>query len=154
SIGAGAGTTLTLNPGAVSSALLGIADLTKVGPGTLTAGGNGSNTLAGNLTIVDRVVNVQNSFRLGLVTGSLAVNSGATLQLQSNVGGKAVTLNGSGFGNGVGSALGQGALAGQNNNSTWGGDVILGTGATLGAISGQTLFVGGIISGTDFTKVN
>ena len=70
------------------------------------------------------------------------------------MGGKTLTIAGSGFGNAANSGVGQGALVGNANNSTWGGSLVLGAGATVGAANGQTLNIGGVVSGTDLTKVN
>ena len=75
------------------------------------------------------MLNVQNGLALGLATtaggGAVTVNSGGTLQLQGGitVGGKTLTLNGTGFGN-VG-ALPQGALVNQAGNNTWAGNITL-----------------------------
>ena len=146
SIGADAGTTLTQTTGIIS----GPGDLTKVGVGTLVL--NAVNTYVGASNINAGVVNVQNSNGLGLSLGnSVVVGTGATLQLSANVGGKALTLNGTGFGN-VG-ALPQGALSGQANNAVWSGTILLNSGTALGAIAGQTLTLSGVVSGTDLTKV-
>ena len=82
--------------------------------------------------------------------GSVVVNSGATLQLSANVGGKTLTLNGTGFGN-IG-ALPQGALSGQANNAIWSGGVTLNSG-TAWAIAAQTLTLSGVVGGSDLTKV-
>ena len=144
-IGADAGTTLTQTTGVIS----GPGDLTKVGVGTLVL--NATNTYAGATNITAGVVNVQNSNGLGLSLGnSVVVNNGATLQLSANVGGKTLTLNGTGFGN-VG-ALPQGALAGQANNAIWSGSITLNSGTAIGTLAGQTLTLTGVLSGTDLTK--
>ena len=100
----------------------------------------------------------------------MAVNAGATLQLQGGitVGGKNLTLAGTGFGNA--GALPQGALVNQANNNTWAGNIVLtgsvkltadtiplltaaNTGTLIGAVNGTTLFVTGVVSGTDLAKV-
>ena len=144
SIGVDIGTTLT-----VSGVIGGNANFTKVGPGQLTS--TAADTYLGNTTITNGVVNVQNSYSLGLSTGaSVTVGSGATLQLQASIGNKALTLNGAGFGN-VG-ALPQGALTAQANTPTWGGNVTLNTGTSVAAGSGLTLTISGVVGGTDLTK--
>ena len=117
SIGADGGTTLTQ-----SGIVGGVANLTKVGIGTLIL--NAANVYTGTTTIGNGVLSAQsNAGSLGLVVGGVVVNSGATLGLQTTVAAKALTLNGTGFGNS--GALPQGALVNQANNNTWGGEVTL-----------------------------
>ena len=99
-----------------------------------------------------------NSGALGLTTGSVVVNSGATLGLQTTVAAKALTLNGTGLGNS--GALPQGALVNQANANLYAGDITLtgtvgltggtipllstaNTGTLIGAVSGTTLLLGG-----------
>jgi len=91
-IGVGSGTTLTQ----ITAAISGKGSLNKVGLGTLVL--NAVNTYSAQTTVSAGIVNVQNSLGLGLITGGVAVSSGATLQLQASVPGKALTLNGVGFG--------------------------------------------------------
>src|SRR5205807_1136120 len=90
-----------------------------------------------------------------LVTGGVTVSSGATLQLNPGgaitVAGKALTLNGTGFGNS--GALPLGALQNQSQNNAWTGDITLTAGSAIGGASGTTLTLSGILSGTDLTKV-
>src|SRR5207244_1524625 len=78
-IGVDSNTTLTQNTGAIS----GLGNLTKVGVGTLVF--NAANAYLGQTTVGAGVVNVQNALGLGLPVGGVAVNSGATLQLQASV---------------------------------------------------------------------
>ena len=162
SLGADAGTTLT-----ITGVIGGTGNLTKVGAGTLVL--NAANTYTGQTNINNGVVNVQNGLGLGLVTGAVVVNSGATLQVQGGitVPGKNITLNGTGFGNS--GVLPQGALVNQTGTNTWTGNIVLtgtvaltggnvpllastSTGTLIGAAAG-TLNVTGVVSGTDLTKV-
>ncbi len=148
SIAADAGTTLT-----DTGALGGIANLTKLGAGTVVF--NAASTIAGNITVSNGIANVQNATGLGLVSGSVTVSSGASLQIQVTVGGKQLTLNGTGFGNTAtqSGALGEGALVAVVASASWTGNVTLNSGTTVGAANTFTLTLSGVVSGTDLTKV-
>src|SRR5262245_726557 len=176
SIGVDAGTTLTLATNTINGlptgGITGGGDLTKVGVGTLVI--NAPSTGTGNAVVANGILNLQNGVGLGLAAavggGAVTVQSGATLQLQGGitVGGKSVTLNGTGFGNS--GALPQGALVNQAGNNTWAGNVVLtgtvgltagtipllsagNTSSLIGAVNATTLFITGVVSGTDLTKV-
>ncbi|HEX3149406.1 MAG TPA: autotransporter-associated beta strand repeat-containing protein, partial [Gemmataceae bacterium] len=171
-IAAAGGTTLTIS-GVIS------------GPGNLTTGSigtvvlNAANTYTGATTVQSGVLNIQNGRALGLpgsAGGAVTVGSNglstATLQLQGGitVGGKALSLNGVGFGNS--GALPQGALVNQTGNNTWAGTITLNgtvgltsatiplltaatatSGTLIGGVNGTTLFVTGAVNGSDLTKV-
>ncbi len=94
-----------------------------------------------------------NSLTGGTAPGILVTTNSASLQLQNTitVPGKNITLNGPGFG--FAGGLPQGALVNQANNNSWTGDITLANGAMIGGVSGTTLTVGGVVSGTDLTKV-
>src|SRR5262249_28267465 len=115
-IAADGGTTLSIT-GVVS----GPGNLTTAGIGTVVLGP--ANTYTGNTTVANGVLNIQNGLALGLPGGTVTVGSNglstATLQVQGGitVGGKALSLNGVGFGNS--GALPQGALVNQAGNNTW-----------------------------------
>ncbi len=162
------GTTL-----AVSGIVSGPGNLTKVGVGTLLL--SGANTYTGTTMVSAGVLSVLNNNGLGLLTAGVTVGSlptdTATLQLQNNitVGGKALTLNGQGFGviTGTG-AMPQGALSNLSGTNTWAGAVTLNgavglTGGTIPLLSGNTssligagagtLIITGAVGGTDLTKI-
>src|ERR1019366_5720804 len=163
-LGADGNSTLTVN-GAIGGGF----NLGKVGVGTLVLASALSN-YTGSTTISTGVLNITNGNALGAITGSVSVTSGATLQLQGGitVAGKALTLNGTGYGNS--GALPQGALVNQAGNNIWAGSVavsgaavltagtipLLGaanTGTLIGGVTGTILTVTGVVSGTDLVKV-
>ena len=179
SIGADAGTTLTLPTatvnGLTTGGISGVGDLTKVGSGTVVL--NAADTYTGNTFVNGGILNLQNALALGLAStaggGAVTVNSGASLQIQGGlaIAGKNVTLNGTGFGNVAGqtTSLPEGALVSISGTSLWTGNIVLtgavaltggtlpllaasNTGSLIGAASGSTLQVAGVVSGTDLTK--
>ena len=165
-IAADGGTTLSIT-GVVS----GPGDLTTAGIGTVVLAS--ANAYTGNTTVANGILSVQNGLGLGLPTGvggTATVAAGATLQVQGGitVSGKNVTLAGTGFGNA--GSLPQGALVSQSGANTWAGTITLtgtvaltadpiptlkstSTGTLIGAANGSTLFVAGVVAGTDLTKV-
>ena len=165
-IGADGGTTLTQNTGAIS----GPGNLTTVGVGTVSL--SGANTYVGNTVVSTGVAVVANATGLGLPAGGRSA-SAASLRLCRSpggitVGGKALTLNGTGFGNN--GVLPQGALVNLAGTNFWAGgitltgSIVLGggngvplpttasTGTLIGAIAG-TLNVSGVVGGSDLAKV-
>ena len=170
SIGADAGTSLTLSGGISVS---GPGDFTKVGVGTVVLSVADSYTGNTNVAANAGILSITNGGALGLPGGGVTVNSGATLQLSNTitVPGKALTLSGTGFGYTNNNALTQGALAVNSANvNIWTGAVTLtgtvgltagtiplfsnaNSSSTIGAISGGTLTITGAVSGTDLTLV-
>ena len=142
-IGADAGTTLNLT-GVVS----GPGDLIKVGAGT--ANPQATNTYTGQTIVNNGLYTATAAGSLSSIVGAVVVNSGASLQVQGTITitDKTVTLNGLGFGM-VGSVPRGALYVSVNNANVWAGNIILNTNSAIGAISGGTLTVDGIISGAN-----
>ena len=110
--------------------------LTYSGTGLLTL--TGTNTYSGGTTINSGTVNIQNNSALG--GGAVSVAPGrsatATLQLQGGLTGvaNAITLNGDGSTNVMGSS--QGALDNLSGNNTVTGAITLGSAAQINSDSG------------------
>jgi autotransporter-associated beta strand protein len=131
-VGGAAGSTLTLS-GVISDLGSGHG-LTKEGAGTIALSGN--NTYRGITTVNNGILDVESNTALGAADGTAAtgtvVNSTntetGTLQIDGNVtvSNELLTLNGAGFG-------GAGALLANTGNSTWAGDIILGSAAPYGS---------------------
>ncbi len=167
-IGADAGTSLT-----VSGAISGPNDLTKVGVGTVVLSVANSYLGQTNVAANAGILSITNGSALGLAGAGVTVNSGSTLQVSNTITvlGKALTLNGTGFGYTNNNALTQGALAVSTATSnTWTGTITTtgtvglttgnvpllsgtNTSSTIGAFAGGTLTVTGVVSGSDLTLV-
>ena len=147
-------TTIGVDAGslAMSAAIGGPGDLTKVNGGTLSL--NAANTFTGQVNINNGIVNFNNSTSFGVDTAPIIVNGGATLQISTTALTvlRALQLNGTGFAaSNVAGALQMPAVAA----ATWAGNITLNPGATIGVgTAGNTITVNGIISGnTDLVKV-
>ena len=110
---------------------------TKSGTGVFTL--SGANTFTGTTNVSAGVIVVQNPAALGTAAGGTVVASGAELRIAggTSVGAEALTLNGTG-------ASGAGALRVVSGTSSWGGNITLGSAATIGVDAGQ-LTLGGTI---------
>ena len=123
--------------------------LTYSGTGLLTL--TGTNTYSGGTTINSGTVNIQNNSALG--GGAVSVAPGrsatATLQLQGGLTGvaNAITLNGDGSTNVMGSS--QGALDNLSGNNTVTGAITLGSAAQINSDSGTLSITTGGITGTN-----
>ena len=114
-----------------------------------TTGGNtttltltGNNTYSGNTTVSAGILNIQHSNALGGSANGTTVASGAVLQLQGGItiASEALTLNGSGVGNG-------GALVNSSGNNEWAGNITIGSALTrIHANTGTTLTISGNIT--------
>lgn len=119
----------------------GSGDLLKTGTGTWSLTTN--NTFTGATTVSAGVLNVQYGGALGGTTSGTTVEANARLELQGGitVSGEPLTISGSG-----GAAFYNGALNSKNGSNTWAGSVtIAATGTRIGAESGNTLVVSGVI---------
>src|SRR5262249_35451325 len=129
-----AGTLLT-----ITGVISGPGDLNKVGVGTVVLG-TGANTYTGQTNVNAGVLNVQAAASLGLAGANVTVTNGTTLQVQGaiTIPGKALTLNGAGFGNTNNSALPQGALVVNATATVWTGSITLtGTVGPTGLTAGN-----------------
>ena len=112
--------------------------ITKVGLGNVIF--SGSNIYGGVTDIKQGALIVQNSSALGSPTGATSVETGAALQMDSNLTGEPVTL----FGDGISfDGHNTGALRNIGQNDTFTGTITLGSSATIGVDSGTTLIVTG-----------
>ncbi len=141
-IGATAGPTLTLSgvlgDGGGNDALT--IDNAATGDTILT----GDNTYGGSTTVVSGTLEISNNDALGSGTGSVTVNSGATLALWGPITTttEPLTLNGTGVG-------GFGALQNLSGDNTYTGAITLGSNAAIGSIN-DSLDLSGIIGGSGF----
>jgi autotransporter-associated beta strand protein len=114
-----------------------------------TTGGNtttltltGNNTYTGATTVSAGILNIQHANALGGSANGTTVASGAVLQLQGGItiASEALTLNGSGVGNG-------GALVNSSGNNEWAGNITIGSALTrIHANTGTTLTISGNIT--------
>ncbi|UVE19151.1 autotransporter-associated beta strand repeat-containing protein [Pseudomonas sp. LS44] len=136
--------TLTINKASGSSAFAGIISgtggLTKAGASTQIL--SGSNTYSGLTTVSAGILNIQNNTALGATSGATTVAVGAELQLQGGitVGAEALTLNGTGIGNG-------GALHSVSGNNSYAGAVTLAGNSRINSDAGLLTLNGATISG-------
>jgi autotransporter-associated beta strand protein len=130
---AAAGSSLTL-----SGVISGSYGLTVRGGGTITLSGNNSYT--GNTTVSAGTLKVGHANALGTAAGGTTVAASATLDLLNvAVVAEALTLNG-------------GTL--KDATSSWGGNIQLGANSTFDVGAGDTLIVGGVVSGVGTTCQN
>jgi autotransporter-associated beta strand protein len=158
-IGVNGGSNLTLSgvirDGSVSSGL------NKEGAGELIlnnpnpANSNNFNTYSGG-TLVDQGTlslqgndppNGSNGTQLGKAGGSTTVNSRATLEIQVDVFGESLTLNGPGVNNNGALFSTQNTANAQLQNHLWTGNINLASPAGIGVNAGSRLTVTGVISG-------
>jgi autotransporter-associated beta strand protein len=129
-INAAVGTTFSGNTANTDGALQ------KTGAGVLTL--SGTNDYSGSTTVTAGTLEATNAAALGATSGSITIESGATLRLTGINLAKNVTSNG-------GSIAGGGGLS-----STLSGNVLLTANSTLGSTSGgpgTRLTISGVISG-------
>jgi len=144
--GAGMGLTVGGAGDTTISGVIGTAagTLTKDGAGTLTL--TNANTYTGLTTISVGAVNIQNATALGTTAAGTTVAAGASLQIQGSiaVGGEAITLNGTGGGNG--------ALRNISGDNSITGTITLASASTIASDAGTlTLSTGGITGTFDLT---
>mgnify|MGYP005837221185 CR=1 FL=1 len=139
-----------------------ISDLTPTSSPTLRKIGNGdvvfsgTNIYGGATRVLQGALIVDNDQALGRTTNGTTVDTGAVLQLRSNLGPEPITLNGHGQ-----SFDGHftGALRNIAGDNTYTGTLILATDSTIGVDSGSSLTIGqspnlpgsGSINGGSFT---
>ncbi|MEQ1858297.1 MAG: autotransporter-associated beta strand repeat-containing protein [Chthoniobacteraceae bacterium] len=137
------GSNLLTAPGVISG--VDCAVLAKIGTGTLML--TGANNYDGTTSVLEGILNIQNSAALGTTVMGTSVASGATLQLEGGItiGAEALTLSGNG-------AAGQnGALVNVSGTNEFGGPIMLGTTSTIASDSGMlSLTDAGTITGAGF----
>ena len=132
------GTTPSIFAGIIEDGTATSLSIIKAGTSVLTL--SGANTYKGLTTVSQGTLIVTNPSSLGTTAAGTSVTSGAMLQLNGvTISGEALTINGTG----VGSA---GALSNITTASTWTGNIILGSDASIGATAAIT--INGIISGS------
>ncbi len=116
----------------VTSAISGTGSLRQIGGGTLTL--SGTNSYTGTTTVASGTLKLANVSALGSTAGGTIVQNSGALDLNGlSIGTEALTINGSGGGNG--------ALV-NNNASTaavYNGAVTLGSSAAMGGLGDTTL---------------
>jgi autotransporter-associated beta strand protein len=148
----GVGHTITFNPAAGANIVVnrnvgdttGVSPVIKDGLGTTTFSVN--NTYDGATTVNAGVLRIQNANGLGNTTAGTTVNAGATLEFAGSIllnSGEAITASGSGV-------SGKAALWSDSGVNEINGSVALANGgASMGAASGQTLRMDGVVSGSE-----
>jgi autotransporter-associated beta strand protein len=128
--------TATVN-GAIGS---GVTTLTKTSGGTLILA-NG-NAFTGEASVSGGVLRMTHGSALGSTAAGTTVTSGARLEFQGDLSnsGEALTLNGTGGGNG--------ALRHIAGNTTWNGGILLGSTAEIQSDAGTLTLGGGINAGS------
>jgi autotransporter-associated beta strand protein len=136
---AGGDNTSTLFSGVLQNGS-GTVAFTKSGTGTLTL--SGANTYTGLTTVSGGILLIQNSAALGTAAGGTTVNSGATLELQSNiaVGAEPLTLNGVGVSS-------FGALRNLSGSNSFAGAITLASASAIYSDAGTLTLSGGIANG-------
>ncbi|MBX9678173.1 MAG: SBBP repeat-containing protein [Gemmataceae bacterium] len=130
---------LTTFAGAIS----GTGGLTKQGSGAFTL--SGANSYQGTTSISAGTIVAASASALGTAAGNTIIASGATLDVQADLGTESLSVGGSGVG-------GNGALATSTGSGTIGGSVTLTTNARIGGAG--SLSVNGAIGGAfDLAKV-
>jgi autotransporter-associated beta strand protein len=126
----------------------GTGSLFKTGSGTAVL--SGSNSYTGTTTVAEGTLRITHGSALGTSAGGTTVSNGASLALASNitVASEPLTLYGAGDG-------GRGALYSATGTNQWNGNITLATNTSLGAETGASLRVNGVISGSgqNLTKV-
>ncbi|MDD5262396.1 MAG: autotransporter-associated beta strand repeat-containing protein, partial [Methylacidiphilales bacterium] len=123
----------------------GTTSLLKTGDGTAILGGTGTNTYTGATTVSAGILRATIATALGATGAGTTVNSGATLELAGNItlAAEPLTMTGAGVTN-------EASLWNQSGNNTYSGAITLtGGGGSVGAVSGSTLTISGIISGAN-----
>jgi autotransporter-associated beta strand protein len=146
------GSTLTSSSGgtlALTGAGDGDLNYSLPGSGGLVKSGAGNwaltmpNSYTGPTTVSAGVLNLRTNAALGGTANGTTVENNARLELQNNitVTGEALTISGAG-----GASFFDGALNSKSGSNTWAGSVtIAATGTRIGAESGATLLVSGVI---------
>ena len=111
--------------------------LIKTGSGTLVL--SGANQFTGAVLLASGTLVATNPTALGTSAGGTTVTSGATLDVQANLGTEAISLNGSGVG-------GLGALRTSTGTGTVGGVVTLASNSSVHVAAGSSLSLTGGIS--------
>jgi autotransporter-associated beta strand protein len=112
------------------------AKLTKIGQGDVIL--SGTSTYSGATEVVEGNLVVHNPLALGGSSSGVTVDSGAALELESNLNLTPITLSGDGISfNGHNT----GALHNLSNNNTYTGTLTLNTNSTIGVESGGTLTI-------------
>jgi autotransporter-associated beta strand protein len=135
----------TRSPSLVISAdITGAGGLTKAG--TLGLELDSSNSYAGLTVVAAGTLTIFNAFALGTTNAGTVVSNGAALSLGANglnVGREALTISGTG----VSSSLGA-FWSGNNNNTSWAGDIALAGDTVIGVVGNSGQFtLTGVISG-------
>lgn len=123
-----------------SGSINGAGALTKAGTGRMTLAG--INGFTGAMTISAGVVIMADDAALGGTAAGTTIASGAALEVGGNSMDEALTLNGSGI-------SGAGALRHTGSDSFLGGNITLGSAATIASDSG-TLNLSGTLAGAGF----
>jgi fibronectin-binding autotransporter adhesin len=139
---AAAGSTIRV-AGGINETASGSTELIKTGLGRLQL--EGASAYDGITSVQGGTLAIYNNSALGSTTGSAAVSSGATLELMNArtlAAGQTLSIGGSGD-------TGKAALwQGTADTSQWNGTIALTDGgASMGAVSGGTLRVDGVVSG-------
>ena len=124
----------------ITRVISGTGGVTMDGTGTLAL--SGTNTFTGATAVNSGTLEIRNNAALGTTAGTTTVANGATLALNNAtpIAEVTTTLNGAGVGN-------NGALRNIAGNNTWSGAVALASNSTIGADTGTTFTVSGVISG-------
>jgi autotransporter-associated beta strand protein len=124
----------------ISRVISGTGGVTMDGTGTLAL--SGTNTYTGVTAVNSGTLEIRNKSALGGTGGTTTVANGATLALNNAtpIAEVTTTIDGAGVSN-------NGALRNIAGNNTWSGTVALASDSSIGADTGTTLTMSGVISG-------
>jgi fibronectin-binding autotransporter adhesin len=124
----------------ITRIISGTGGVTMDGTGTVAL--SGTNTYTGATAVNSGTLEIRNNSALGGTGGTTTVANGATLALNNAtpIAEVTTTINGAGVGN-------NGALRNIAGNNTWSGTVALASDSSIGADTGTTLTMSGVISG-------
>ena len=127
----------------ISGATSGTKGLEKTGSGILTL--SGTNTYGGATTVTAGTLVATSATALGATAAGTTITSGATLDVQADLGTEGITVGGTG-------SDGSGALLASTGTGTVGGAVVLTAATTLGG-EGALSINGAVTGGYGITKV-